>query len=151
MQWVRGTGTPVFELIRQHNMSSSRSLSFTEFGDANAPAYIASQPPEAPEQIMSWVQTGAIIAGTPRLESARLFLAWLTSAEVQSGINGATVLESLNRARGVDLYGSNITQTQGFRVFEQDRAIVERWKNLFEDVLGTPQGPTPLQVYPNPA
>ena len=103
---------------------------------------------------MSWAQTGAIVAGTPRVESARLFLAWLTSAEVQGGGNvkgGATVLESLNKARGVDLYGSNITQTQGFRVFEQDRAGVERWKNLFEDLLGTPQGVSPVQVYPNPA
>ena len=70
---------------------------------------------------------------------------------MQGGTEGATVLESLNRARGVDLYGSNITQTQGFRVFEQDRATVERWKNVFEDVLGTPQGPPPLQIYPNPA
>ena len=99
---------------------------------------------------MSWAQTGAIVAGTPRLESARLFLAWLTSAGVQEGTKGPTMLQSLNRARGVDLYGSNITQTQGFRGFEQDRATVERWKNVFEDVLGTPQGPTPLQIYPNP-
>ena len=100
---------------------------------------------------MSWSQTGAIIASTPRLESARLFLAWLTSPEVQGESKGATVLESLNRARGVDLYGSNITQTQGFRNFEQDRALVERWKNLFEDVLGTPQGLAPIEVYPNPS
>ena len=99
---------------------------------------------------MSWPQTGAIVAGTPRVESARLFLAWLTSVEVQDGAKGATVLESLNRARGVELYASNITQTQGFRLFEQDRASVERWKNFFEDALGTPQGLPPIQVYPNP-
>ena len=79
-------------------------------------------------------------------------MAWLTSQEVQGGAGGTgpTVLKSLNDARGVDPYASNITQTQGFRLFEADRAGVERWKNLFEDVLGTPQGPTPLQVYPNP-
>jgi hypothetical protein len=45
---------------------------------------------------------------------------------------------------------SNITQSSGFRQFEQDRATVEWWKNKYEDVLGTPQGSSPLAVYPNP-
>jgi hypothetical protein len=45
---------------------------------------------------------------------------------------------------------SNRTQLSGFRLFEQDRATVEWWKNLSEDAIGTPQGPSPLAVYPNP-
>lgn len=100
---------------------------------------------------MSWAQTGAIIAGTPRLESSKLFVSWLVDVDRQNTTNtaGATVLKSLNTERGVDPFASNATQYSGFRAFEQDRADVEWWKNLFEEVLGTPQGPGPIVMYPN--
>lgn len=100
---------------------------------------------------MSWAQTGAIIAGTPRLESSKLFLSWLVDYNRQSTTNptGATILKTLNTERGVNPFASNATQYSGFRTFEQDREGVEWWKNLFEEVLGTPQGPGPLKVYPN--
>lgn len=102
---------------------------------------------------MSWAQTGAILKGTSRPESAKLFLGWLVSEERQGqgSETGATTLSNLNVANGVDVYGSNATQISGFRVFEQDRSGVEWSKNLFEEVLGTPQGKGPLEVYPNPA
>ena len=102
---------------------------------------------------MSWAQTGAILKGTTRPESAKLFISWLVSEEWQEprSASGYTTLRSLNEASGNDPYGSNATQISGFRVFEQDRAGVEWWKNLFEEVLGTAQGKGPLEMYPNPA
>lgn len=100
---------------------------------------------------MSWAQTAAILADTPHPEAAKLFMSFLTSSTFQSGNSfGSTPLNSLNKAAGVDLYTSNITDITKFRRWEHDRAGVEWWKNMFEEVLGTPQGPSPLEIYPNP-
>ncbi|KAI5360228.1 hypothetical protein Slin14017_G097890 [Septoria linicola] len=150
VQWVRGTGSPGLQLVDLHNTSSTRALSFTSYSPGND--FFATKRPEAPEQYMSWAQTGAIIAGTPRPESAKLFMSWLTSAERQNATAAsgrASALTSLNEQYGASV-SSNTTQISGFRVFEQDRNTVEWWKNLFEEVLGTPQGKGPLEVYPNP-
>lgn len=150
VQWVRGTGTPGPELIRQHNdTSSKRSLSFTGGGAGSQP-YLVSKAVEAPEKIMSWPQTVALLAGSPQPEAAKLFISWLTSIERQNATSGSTVLTSFNQARGVSPYVSNTTIFSGFRIFEADRAKVEWWKNVFEDIIGTPQGPDPLEMFPNP-
>lgn len=147
--WVRGTGSPILRLTASHNTTSTQALSFTTY--SNGQDWVSSKAPQAPEQYMSWAQTAAIIAGTPRLESSKLFINWLTSFNFQnaSHSSSATVLKSLNTIHGVDPFANNATQYSGFRTFEQDRAGVEWWKNLFEEVLGTPQGLGPLEVYPN--
>lgn len=149
VQWVRGTGTPVFELERQHNDTSSRrALTFTSGGGISE-SWGQSKAVEAPEKIMSWPQTAAIMAGTSQPESAKLFMSWLTSPARQTSTS-ASMLMSLNEANGVSPYSSNTTIFSGFRTFETDRARVEWWKNVFEEALGTPQGLDPLAVYPNP-
>lgn len=151
VKWVRGTGSPALEMMALHNTSSSRCLSFTTY-TAGA-EYFQTKAPEAPEQYMSWAQTGAIIAGTPMPESAKLFMSWLVSFQRQNetaASGRSSVLTSVNEMYGVSPYASNATQLSGFRLFEQDRANVEWWKNLFEEVLGTAQGKGPLEVYPNP-
>lgn len=96
---------------------------------------------------MTWAQTGAIFADTPRPEAAKLFISWLASEEFQA--TQASTQYALSSGEASPLL-SNVTQTSGFRQFEGDRATVEWWKNLFEDALGTPQGPSPLELYPNP-
>lgn len=117
VQWVRGTGTPAFELVRQHNdTTSKRALSFTT--GSSAESWFETKAVEAPEQIMAWPQTGAILAGTPQPETAKLFMAWVTGPEHQSSAGNRTVLKSLNAANRVDLYSSNTTDFSGFRVFE---------------------------------
>ncbi|EME84330.1 uncharacterized protein MYCFIDRAFT_134075 [Pseudocercospora fijiensis CIRAD86] len=151
IQWVRGTGTPGFQLIDSHNTTSKRVLSFTSYANAD---FLATKLPEAPEQYVSWAQTTGIIKDTPMPESAKLFVSWLTSNERQNATaasGSSSVLTTLNERYGVSPYTSNATQINDFRVFEQDRANVEWWKNLFEEVLGTPQGKSPTVVYPNPS
>lgn len=145
VQWVRGTGTPVFELEDQHNSTnSSRALTFTT-GGAGTEDWWGDVIPN--DQYMTWAQTGAIFASTPRPEASKLFISWLTSQEfqeTQSSTQYALHTEETNPLL------SNVTQLSGFRQFEEDRAKVEWWKNLFEDAFGTPQGPSPLVLYPNP-
>lgn len=149
VQWVRGTGTPIFELERQHNdTTSKRALTFTSGGGISE-SWGQSKTVEVPEKIMSWPQTAAIMAGTPQPETAKLFLSWLTSPGRQNA-SSPSVLMSQNEANGVSPYSSNTTIFSGFRTFEADRAGVEWWKNVFEEALGTPQGLDPLAVYPNP-
>jgi len=62
---------------------------------------------------------------------------------------GPTVYKSLNTERGVDPNGDNATTLSGFRLFEENRANVEWWKDLLEEVLGTPQGEGPMLMYPS--
>lgn len=147
VKWVRGTGTPGLEFVADHNSSSSRALSFTSFA-AGSEDYLATADPQYPEQYFAWPQTGGIISSTARPESAKLFMSWITSDEYQN--TTATIRMDLLQAQGKSYYNDKAMQISEFRVFEQNRADVEWWKNLFEDVLGTPQGKSPLQVYPNP-
>ena len=147
VKWVRGTTTPTILIADAHNQTSTSALTFTTFGFRNAPNFIVSREPEAPEQYMSWTQTAAIFAGSTRPESAKLFVAWLLSDEVQRPIveqGTAVVRKSLDEGK---LYGSNGTQVEGFRVFMNDRKVVDWWKLQFETSLGTAQGVSPLEIY----
>lgn len=152
VQWVRGTASPGILLADLHNKTSSRVLTFTSYPPSTD--YFKSKKPQAPEQYMSWAQTAAIIKSTPRPESAKLYMNYLVGLQRQNGTaagGSPSMLLSLNKQYGLDPYSSNATQISGFRVFEQDRNQVEWWKNLFEEVLGTAQGPGPLLLYPNPS
>lgn len=165
VRWVRGTGTPVLEFLADHdNTNSSRCLSFSQIGYFNPgnTTFISSKiPPD--EQSMSWVQQAAILGNTPHPNMAKLFMAFLTNTTYQSAatgtnlpigsrgsISGASILTNVNEEKGVSPYSSNVTQVTGFPIFEADRALVEWWKNQFESIIGTAQGPGPLDVYPNP-
>lgn len=150
IQWVRGTGTPGIVLAGTHNQSSNtRSLSFTTLGKPPEGDFLQVREPSAPEQYMSWTQTAAILASTKRPESAKLFISWLLSDESQTQLaaTGPTVRKSLNRVSGFDVFESNTTQIDGFRVFMRDRALVDWWRLQFETALGTAQGPSPLALY----
>lgn len=145
VKWVKGTATSRIEISNAHNSTnSSRVLTFTA-GSAGSEPWWATNTPN--DQYVSWAQTGAIFASTPRPEAAKLFVSWIASAEFQKSQSSTQF--ALN-ADATNLLLSNVTQLSGFRQFEQDRAAVEWWKNQYEDVLGTPQGPSPLAVYPNP-
>lgn len=152
VQWVRGTGTPVLTMGARHNDTSfGRVLSFTSY-DSGA-SFIGAKNPEAPEQYLTWAQSGAILADTPMPESAKLFMSYLTSVERQNATAAtgtASILNSVNAMYGLTP-DSNATQLSSFRLWEQDRNTVEWWKNLFEEVLGTAQGPGPMVMYPDNA
>jgi ABC-type Fe3+ transport system substrate-binding protein len=145
VQWVKGTASSVYELTRLHNSTdSSRALTFTT-GRAGPESWWGTSTPD--DQYVTWAQTGAILAGTPRPEAARLFMSWIASSEFQA--KQSSTQYALQSDETSPLL-SNRTQLSGFRLFEQNRATVEWWKNQFEDAIGTPQGPSPLAVYPNP-
>lgn len=144
VQWVKGTATGRYEIASAHNSTnSSRALTFTS--SAGSEVWWESSTPN--DQYVTWAQTGAIFASTLKPEAAKLFVSWIASPEYQK--TASSTQYALNKDETNPLL-SNVTQLSGFRQFEQDRATVEWWKNRYEDVLGTPQGPSPLAVYPNP-
>ena len=70
---------------------------------------------------MSWTQTIGIMKSTPRPETSKLFLAWITSDEFQMMLSqggiAPTILKSVNRKNGIaSLDDSDTTQLNGFRV-----------------------------------
>ena len=148
VQWVRGTGTPTYLLTKNHgNSSYTPVLTFTSSTAGNS-TFLRAIQPEAPEQKMSWTQTIAIFGNTKRPESAKLFVSWLLSRDYQQNLGTPGILRSLDYGSANHLYGSNITQTTGFRTFMNDRRTVDWWKLQFETTLGTAQGPTPLAFVP---
>ncbi|KAL3426789.1 ABC transporter [Phlyctema vagabunda] len=150
VQWVRGTATPSYVIVDQHNnataSSAGRVLTFSTSGYPGGSApFLASRQPDAPEQVMAWAQTSAAFSSTKRPETAKLFLAWITSTEYQKPGAGYSPLKSFDAGK---VMTSNVTQTSGFRQFMQDRTSVDWWKLQFETTLGTAQGPGPIDLYP---
>ena len=138
VQWVRGTATPGYVLAESADPSKAgarsgsrpkeyvsdsdkRVLSFTTAGYPLQSDALAWSEPDSEEQYMSWTQTICILRSTPRPESAKLFLAWVTSKEFQTmlsqGGTAPTILKSINRKNGVSsLDDAERTQLNGFRV-----------------------------------
>ena len=153
VKWVRGTATPGFVVdpAQRSASDSSRVLSFTTFSGGTSPAVKTS--PQATEQYMSWFQRSAIFASTPRPESARLWMAWTLSDELQrpAALNGSgTPFSYLNEISGVDPHASNVTQVDGFDRFMNDRALAEWWRFQFELTIGPVVGPNPNTIYTQP-
>ena len=148
VQWVRGTATPGYVLAECDDPSAvngkprpteyvanngKRILSFTTAGYPLPSEALAWKEPEAPEQYMSWTQTIAILKNTPRPETAKLFVAWVTSIEFQTMLsqNGTapTLLKSMNKKNKVTFPDdSDGTQLNGFRLYSCDRLRADAWR-----------------------
>lgn len=150
VKWVRGAQAPYFELKALHNTTSKRAVNLSAVGPAE---WLGKKEVKAPEQRITVAPNMAIMASTPRPEAAKLFVSLITSKEYLMNTTDSTTPTpsySLNKERGLDAYQNNITQLSNFRLYEWNRASVEWWRNLYEDILGTPQGANPMVMYPNP-
>ena len=149
IQWVRGSATP-FILLSQgaESSSSKRVMSFsTTHLDGFNPAIKSKIPSK--EKYLSWFQPMAIFRSTKCPESSKLFVSWILSDEWQAPLSKTTTtsINPLNALLGNEIHTNNSTQTQGFRNFENDRAVVEWWKNHYETTLGPAIGPDPNTLY----
>ena len=148
VQWVRGTATPGYILAEAEDPSltngknrpkeyvannGQRVLAFTTAGYPLPSEALAWKEPDAPEQYMSWTQTICIMKNTPRPESSKLFVAWVTSVEFQTMLSqnetAPTLLKSLNRKNGVTFPDdSDGTQLNGFGLYSCDRVKADAWR-----------------------
>lgn len=103
---------------------------------------------------MSWTQTAAIFKSTPRPETAKLLIAFITSDEFQDAMSAGgeksapTLSKNIDRKNRVKSVGrADKNQANQYRVWTNDRTAVDWWELQFETTLGTPQGVSPLDVY----
>ena len=167
VQWVRGTATPGYIIVEGNDQTkaqgkfrpeeykannASRVLSFTTAGYPMEDETLSWGNPGPPEQYMAWTQTAAIFKSTPRPETAKLFMAFITSEEFQNAMSGGgtkpTLDMKIDRSNGVHpIDESDNTQANGYALFTNNRTLVDWYKMQYETTLGTPQGVSPLDVY----
>jgi ABC-type Fe3+ transport system substrate-binding protein len=101
---------------------------------------------------MAWTQTAAISMSTPRPETSKLFMAYITSPEFQTDISAGgtspTLSMRVDRESGVTpIDEDENTQANLYALFTNDRTKVDWYKMQYETTLGTPQGVSPMDVY----
>jgi ABC-type Fe3+ transport system substrate-binding protein len=79
----------------------------------------------------------ASLRSTPRPESAKLFMAFITSTEFQkmlsAGGTAPTMLRSLDQQNKVANYDDNPqTNLPGFRIYDLDRRMADWWRMQYE-------------------
>ena len=154
--WLRGAAGPAYTIAGAANFisptASSRVLTFTTLGYSPNPSLLTKSLPTFPEQFMSWGQTSAIFADTPRPESAKLFQAFLLTDAWQAGLIVAnpSVRNSLVTRPAQDVFHQNTTQVTGYKEFMVDRQNVEWWRFQMEERIGLAVGPTPASVFTTP-
>lgn len=133
VQWVRGTATPAEVMLQD----PSRILSFTTFPAAEGWVSV----PPVSDHYMSWTQTSAIFKDTKMPETAKLLQAYLISEEYQLLRQGPSIRRDVGN---VTLWDAKNTDYTSFHHIMEDRTVVEQWRFLLEDKLGTAQGLSPL-------
>lgn len=133
VQWVRGTATPAEIML--HN--TSKTLSFTTFPPAEDWVSV----PPVSDQYMSWTQTSAIFKATKLPETAKLLQAFLISEAYQRIAEAPSVRRDVGN---VTIWDANNTDYTTFHQFMENRDMVEQWRFVFEDKIGTAQGLSPL-------
>lgn len=146
---TRGAGT----MLRAEGTSQHNKQACCDFERSNPRRMARQEEAKATKQRITVAPSMAIMASTPRPEAAKLFFSLITSKEYLMNSTDSTTPTppySLNKERGLDAYQNNIMQLSGVRLYEWNRASVEWWRNLYKDILGTPQGANPMVTYPNP-
>lgn len=167
VQWVRGTATPAYMIVEGKSPAkaqgnnrpkeytannATRVLTFTSAGYPMEDSTLSWSNPEPPEQYMAWTQTAAIFRSTPRPETAKLLMAFITSEEFQSAMSQGgtkpTLDMNIDRKNGVvPIDESENTQANLYALFTNNRTLVDWYKMQYETTLGTPQGVSPMEVY----
>lgn len=133
VQWVRGTATPAEIMLR----NTSKTISFTTYPPIEG--WISVAPVSDP--YMSWTQTSAIFKDTNLPETAKLLQAFLISEEFQVSRGAPSVRKDVGNTT---IWDAKNTDYVTFHQFMEDRDIVEQWRFVFEDKIGTAQGLNPL-------
>ena len=65
-----------------------------------------------------------------------------------AGGTAPCMLKSINKKNGVaSRDDDDVTNMNGFRVYDLDRRKADWWRMQFESILGSAQGISPLDVY----
>lgn len=151
VHWVRGTATPSI-LIANTNPNNdidaatgaryAQSISFassTAFTRGIATHHLG-------DTRMMWPQTAGIFARTKMPESARLFLNFLMDDGWQRVVSeGEFATRRTYDKAGV--FNQTGLDPLGYGTFMADRQQVEALRFQFEEIIGTPVGDNPVEVW----
>ncbi|KAK0195881.1 ABC-type Fe3+ transport system [Armillaria mellea] len=133
IDWVRGSVTPTTVLLS----SAPQAVTFTTAaGFPNATSGVVEQLPTSdPSGLSIWSQRAAIFNTAAHPNAAKLYMNWVLSVDYQTVLaTGGWTLAS---------YGS-LLDTKPFDQFMLNRPIVEQFRFQIEQLIGLPQGPSPI-------
>ncbi|WP_020560061.1 ABC transporter substrate-binding protein [Thiofilum flexile] len=140
IQWVRGTQTPL-EVIK----AGKAATTFTSYFPLVAPEG-SSLKTTIPEHgyFQAWYQIGGILAEAKAPAAARLYLSYLLSKAHQNPawtFPARTDVAPLEGFKPISHYSN--ASPAGFAAFMADRGQVERWRFIFESLIGPVEGVNP--------
>ncbi|KAK0460273.1 uncharacterized protein EV420DRAFT_257474 [Desarmillaria tabescens] len=145
--WVRGTATPPAVLLSD----GPEALTFTTAtGFPNASTGIVEElPPDSDSSaLVIWAQRAAIFNTAEHPAAAKLYMNWLLSVDYQSVIasGGWSVRNDVPPKEGLKPLAEyrSMLDTKPFDEWMLNREVVERFRLQFEQLLGLPQGPSPI-------
>ncbi|KAG7439905.1 ABC-type Fe3+ transport system, periplasmic component [Guyanagaster necrorhizus] len=147
--WVRGTATLSTVLLS----SGTEAVTFTTTaGFPNASTGIVEQLPPDSDSSTSviWAQRAAIFNTAEHPAAAQLYMNWLLSVDYQSVLAGGgwSVRSDVPPKEGLKPLGEygSMLDTKLFDAWMLDRELVEQFRLQFEQLLGLPQGPSPIDA-----
>ncbi|KAK0185427.1 ABC-type Fe3+ transport system, periplasmic component [Armillaria mellea] len=147
INWVRGTATPSTVLLSD----SPEAVTFTTatgFPDESS-GVVEQLPPDSDSSaLVIWAQRAAIFNTAEHPAAAKLYMNWLLSVDYQTVLasGGWSVRNDVPPKEGLkplSEYGSML-DTKPFDEWMLDRELVERFRMQFEQLLGLPQGLSPI-------
>lgn len=140
IQWVRGTQTPS-EVIR----AGKAATTFTSYFPLVAPEG-STMKTTIPERgyFQAWYQIGGILAKAKAPAAARLYLSYLLSTAHQNPVWAFPARNDVEAAAGLKpIADYSNASPAGFAKFMADRGKVERWRFIFESLIGPAEGANP--------
>ena len=142
VQWVRGSATPL-----QFIATGKAAVTFTSFYYLNPPATDTMRmilPRE--DYFQSWYQVGGILANAPHPAAAKLYMSFRLSLQAQLNSAQWPARKDVSIPNWKPIWEYPNTNPAGFRDFMSDRARVERFRGIMEDIIGPVKGDNPTGV-----
>ena len=142
VQWVRGSATPL-----QFIAAGKAAATFTSFYYLNPPASETMRmilPRE--DYFQSWYQVGGILASAPHPAAAKLYMSFRLSLQAQQSSAQWPARKDVSIPNWKSIWEYPNTNPAGFRDCMSDRARVERFRGIMEDIIGPVKGDNPTGV-----
>ncbi|CAG7717165.1 unnamed protein product [Allacma fusca] len=150
--WVRGTEEPSVALAENRTWAAIAAGC-----DFNNPPGVSTFVLPKSDPFMTWAQTAAIFKDAKNPATAKLYLNWIVSADVQRNNLGSwSIRTDVPPPKPYGPLSSYKSQTNplDFKTFMENRAAVEDLKTKMMLIIGEPKGPASpgnLGMYPTKA
>ncbi|MBB6429915.1 ABC-type Fe3+ transport system substrate-binding protein [Algisphaera agarilytica] len=141
-KWVRGTAWPYVAINNGWYAASFTTFwAFEPFPNQKTEFLL----PEK-DFFLTWFQTGAIPTQAKNKDAAKLYLNWMLSEEFQGTWLQFPVRYDIEAPGGYQSVLHHNTSPGDFRRWMIKRDLVERFRLQMRQLIGEPQGPTPVDI-----